>query len=412
MGSERYFGEEKDFAPFYKFVRDNAELFDDYALVHAAGYQTSRRDQLPDDHYLDHPPVILGAQDVFSLLRALPGKPDAPLVLHLIDWRDEPQPFMLALNPLRLFGDRPLKLTLKQPGREDRVLAEGKVNSIEIPALAPWGMIVIEPGALHDSKGWAPVVVSPLHPIWSNRSVVRLESPGGGAVHYTLDGSEPTASSPIADTGLQVDRGGILAARAFHEDRPVGEILRLPFSFHKDYVIRAEKPLPNLPAPDVYLSDLEPAQRVAIRWDGKEGIDRSLLGTLLTLGGQTYEKGLSVRAHSELFYDLKPEYKRFVAVMGLDDGAGPLGSIGFYLYADDLPIYQSPAIRSTRRLREAAIAAGEMLEDDSLQVPVHFVEIEIPEGARQLRLVMDGAGDGVEDDCGIWANAGFLTTEK
>jgi hypothetical protein len=74
-----------------------------------------------------------------------------------------------------------------------------------------------------------------------------------------------------------------------------------------------------------FLSDLTPSKIIE---DSAVGLivthrkDVNLDGEPLQLGTQTYKKGLSLHAHTELEYDLKGRYRKFTAVVGVDPREG------------------------------------------------------------------------------------------
>jgi hypothetical protein len=144
-----------------------------------------------------------------------------------------------------------------------------------------------------------------------------------------------------------------------------------------------------LPPPDRHLSDLVPL-RASVGWGGFAHWDRSIEGNPIRIAGETYERGVGVHALSELVYDLRPAYTRFVAYVGVDDEktTGPTGTVVFEVYADGRRLYRS----GIKRRGEAPSA----------------VNVAIPRGARQLRLVVTDAGDGIGCDHADWAAAGFL----
>src|SRR5262249_25500077 len=88
----------------------------------------------------------------------------------------------------------------------------------------------------------------------------------------------------------------------------------------------------------VYLSEREPA---AVRYVGYVGPtrplrkDSSVEGHPLRLGGQTYDRGLGMQSRTLVAYRLAPGDRRFQALVGLDDRAGPLGSVVFRVLVDD-----------------------------------------------------------------------------
>ena len=142
-----------------------------------------------------------------------------------------------------------------------------------------------------------------------------------------------------------------------------------------------------LPAPDHYLSDL-PLARATAGW-GRVERDRNSDLKPIRLGGRTYRKGLGVHADSEVVCALRPDRRRFVARVGIDDLQGRRGSIVARIYADDVLLDQSPRL-----------VGG--------QSPWP-VDVAIPARSRRLRLVVDDGYDTIEGDLADWAYAGFLT---
>jgi hypothetical protein len=81
----------------------------------------------------------------------------------------------------------------------------------------------------------------------------------------------------------------------------------------------------------VYLSALKPRREthtpfLGVRWPYL--VDRNAGGGELRLGGSTYDRGLGMRARTGITYDLGAGYRRFEAVVGLDDRSGRSGRSG------------------------------------------------------------------------------------
>jgi len=146
---------------------------------------------------------------------------------------------------------------------------------------------------------------------------------------------------------------------------------------------------PAPPSPDIFLSDLQPSK--ATTGFGQVGVNRSAEGKPLTVGGKTYEKGMGVHAASELVYPCKPEYRRFVAIAGLDhekrDDERP--SVVFQVWADRQLLAESPML------------TWKVLDRWHFDVP-------LPAKTKSLRLVVTDAGDGIAADHADWVEAGFV----
>ena len=143
--------------------------------------------------------------------------------------------------------------------------------------------------------------------------------------------------------------------------------------------------------PNIYLGALHPVT-ATIGW-GNLGTDQSVGGHPLAVGGLQFEHGMGTHAHSELVYDLRPEYKRFVAVVGVDDeiSADSPASVTFQVYFDEHLAKETALIRPNQAV--------------SLDLPVSA-------GSSRVRLVVTDGGDGANSDHADWCNAGFITMGK
>lgn len=70
--------------------------------------------------------------------------------------------------------------------------------------------------------------------------------------------------------------------------------------------------------------------------------DTSVENHPLRLAGQTYDRGLGTQSRTLLAYRLAPGDRRFQALVGLDDRAGPLGSVVFRVVVDREERFVSP----------------------------------------------------------------------
>jgi hypothetical protein len=147
----------------------------------------------------------------------------------------------------------------------------------------------------------------------------------------------------------------------------------------------------------VHLSDLR-AARATGGFEGRRTVPNcSYANTDLRIRGVKYAKGMGVHAPSELLYELKPEFIRFVALAGTDDSIRDANtgreqamypSVVFRAFLDGKLAAESPVMRVS-------------------QEPWRF-NVEIPKGSRTIALAATDAGDGNRHDLADWANAGFL----
>lgn len=140
----------------------------------------------------------------------------------------------------------------------------------------------------------------------------------------------------------------------------------------------------------VYVSDLTPAKEITQGWAGKQpGINTSIEGKPIKVGGVTYKKGLGLHADSEAVYALDARYARFQAVIGIDDEASN-GDAIYRIYATVGGSEQETLIY------EQQISSGSS----------EFVDLSV-RGVTQLRLVTDANGANSNDHTD-WADAKLL----
>jgi hypothetical protein len=148
--------------------------------------------------------------------------------------------------------------------------------------------------------------------------------------------------SRLGVTGARIDRGQVSATTRF------GQPIRLPV----DDLVRLE---PKTDAV-VYLSDRDPDGSRYVSFLGPTRpfrSDQTVDGHQFRLGGRTYERGLGTQSRTLLAYTLKPGDKRFQALVGLDDRAGPLASVVFRVLTDGATRVATP--RMTARDTPQAI---------------------------------------------------------
>jgi hypothetical protein len=242
---------------------------------------------------------------------------------------------------------------------------------------------------------------TPMRPhLFEQPITVTLTTPlePGAEIRYTLDGSVPTAQSILYTKPLVFAETSHLRASAFQEGKTV--CLESEGSFFHLC------PLP--PAPDVYLGDLTPIRNVGfghsyggnVRYSGNTRSpqkDKSNLGQDLKVNRQVYQHGLGTHAPCELMYEIRPEYRRFVALVGADENLVDINngsnlakypSIVFKVFLDGHEAASSPVMR--------------------MQCLAWRFDVAIPERARFISIVAMDAGDGSREDFADWANAGFV----
>ena len=112
-------------------------------------------------------------------------------------------------------------------------------------------------------------------------------------------------------------------------------------------------------------------------------------GNPITLQGETYATGLGVHAPSEVVYYLGGQCSTVESDVGIDDEVGARGSVEFQIWADDTKVVDSGVLRG----------------DSSVEHLTADVS-----GAKTLRLVVTGGGDGISYDHADWAGAQVTCT--
>ncbi len=109
-------------------------------------------------------------------------------------------------------------------------------------------------------------------------------------------------------------------------------------------------------------------------------------GGLLRIRGRVFDKGLGTHAGSEIVYRLNPAdgWKLFTAYAGIDDCSAPVGTVDFQVWVDG-------------RL----VARSGKLSMKNQPVPI-WADLT---GARELKLVVDDCGDGINGDIADWGEA-------
>ncbi|ABF44098.1 Glycosyl hydrolase family 98, putative carbohydrate binding module (plasmid) [Deinococcus geothermalis DSM 11300] len=142
------------------------------------------------------------------------------------------------------------------------------------------------------------------------------------------------------------------------------------------------------PSGDVFVSDLDwntPSNGWGpIEQDLSNGEKGLADGRTLTIGGQSFPKGLGMHANGSVTYLLGGRCSTFTASVGVDDEVGDRGSVVFQVFGDGTKLYDSGVRRGTDG-------------PQALNVNVS--------GVQQLKLVVTDAGDSISYDHADWANA-------
>lgn len=222
----------------------------------------------------------------------------------------------------------------------------------------------------------------------------------GAEIRYTRDGSAPTVQSTRYTQPFVVAESTRIRAVAFQDERPVCR--------ESEGMFVKMSPVP--PVPDVRFGTLQPVRSVGFghtyggesRYAGRTQapqVDRSNLGEAIRINRTEYAHGLGIHAPCEVVYELKPEFRRFVALAGVDENLVRIN------HGSNLAKYPSVVFKVLIDARE--VASSPVMR---MQFPAWRFDVPIPEGAQRISLVAMDAGDGSREDFADWAQAGFVTS--
>ncbi|MFA5629739.1 MAG: FN3 associated domain-containing protein [Dehalococcoidales bacterium] len=302
----RYFAEPSEFGDLYGFVRSITKYLDGYE--NAAYWGKG----LDDKRYKNNPPITLrgGSCETYAFVRAKPGDPTAPVVIHLVDWADNREAFTAVIDPIRFFGDCPVRVSLAVPApfnetvheqaritknfallSEVSVLASGRKVNINIPALHPWGVLIIEPEAAAEGTLWEPQIKVEWEDYFSPQLKIKLDgiSTSNIVTRYTLDGSDPESDSLLYEKILRVDDNVCLKARNFSSEGISGPVATGYFSrvdIEQQILPDAESLRTNLKLwiSAESLSGMKDAGAPVIIWPSKAGPELRAVSTTLPDG--------------------------------------------------------------------------------------------------------------------------------
>ena len=91
--------------------------------------------------------------------------------------------------------------------------------------------------------------------------------------------------------------------------------------------------------------------------------DRTVDGHPFQLAGQTYDRGIGAQSRTFLVYSLEPGDRRFQALVGVDERAGPLGSVVFRVLVDSQERFKTPPLtdRDPPRSIDLDLTGGKFL---------------------------------------------------
>jgi len=229
---------------------------------------------------------------------------------------------------------------------------------------------------------------------------------------YTLDGTDPTYSSTLYSEPIKISESSQLKTAGFIGRKQLTRISTA------DYWKLPETP----ELPDLYLSDLEPAKQVvgkvlkgSYAVEKSANFDMSVAGNALSNRGLKFPKGVGVQSRSEISYPIESNYKKFVAMVAVDDECTrwdyPGGLQRWPQW--EKPINAPTSYRISKIIFEVHIdgnlvTATPVLNNGDMP---WGLDVDIPEGSNEIKLVVrdDEKMLGDLHGHGDWLNAGFIT---
>jgi hypothetical protein len=233
-------------------------------------------------------------------------------------------------------------------------------------------------------------------------------------IRYTLDGSAPTPKSDLYQTSIKINKTTTLKAAGFKGEKLVTRISEASYWKY-----------PSLPdPPEIFVSDLNPRNELigeikpnSYAVKRKARFNRSVVGNVLTNHDRKFSKGIGVQAPSEIVFPIKPEYKRFVALAGVDDECtrwdNPDG-LKQHPWQWSRSIHGPTSYRMSQVIFEVEIDGKTVAETPRLfnGEKAWGFDVEIPQGAQQIALRVKDVESRTTDPHGHgdWLDAGFIIT--
>jgi hypothetical protein len=320
----RYYGSPREFGDLFAFVAANRGLLDDHDRIAESGIdlQSSIYQWLPNKELRQvfaegASAVWINKANIFAFIRA--KKDRSSVVVHLVDWNPSSSSFEIAFSPAGLIGTQQAELTLLRPGHDPVHFHHYAGESIEIPSLGPWGILVVKPDTGAASHPVAPQLVAPARSVIpvgselvfvppSNKEKIQFRIlPIGSRNGDTLpefEGYDP-ADPP------RILRDGTLEAFTVGNNGKQSKPLRVLLRTFQDHRVSSK----IQPAPGEGIDLCEKFRPSS----GEIKVGASFLSNELRLGGQLVPRGISTSGNSRITAEVDPSWKFFTGRVGIDD---------------------------------------------------------------------------------------------
>lgn len=283
--------------------------------------------------------AVVGASNETGFESLPPLLADAPLPIPL----DAPLAIILA-PPSELSAAEDLLIRVRDEPRDSEVLWLANGDRLSGGFLG----LTAQKVSLQREGGDASIDRSGVVALGFDPAVVSYPAPKLPFLELTfLDGSRLGVSE------CKIDQGHLVAVTRF------GATIRPALNDLAQVYVRSESVS--------YLSDRKEAHVEYVGYLGthrsKFGRNTTLDGRVLKVAGQPYERGLGTQSRTLLAYRIGPKDSRFQATVGLDDRAGPLGSVVFRVLVDGKEKFVTPSmtVRDAPRTIDLDISKAKIL---------------------------------------------------
>ncbi|HTU19827.1 MAG TPA: NPCBM/NEW2 domain-containing protein [Gemmataceae bacterium] len=285
-----------------------------------------------------------------------------PLAAVSVLWRDAPEKVLDAEKLRR-------RLTVEKRTRDTVCLRNGDVVAGVLTGLDEQTVVV------KVDKRQVTVKTPQVAYIAFNTELADTLRPKGVSARLVLLGDQPGRGGRMTLTAASADDTTLTGTTVF------GARLRVP--------LRDIAALDLHSRSSVYLSDLKESKYVFhpfldAAWPF--AVDGNVAEHDFLLAGSTYDKGIGMHSHSRLSYRLSGAYRRFEALVGLDDKDGRRGAVRIRVLADGEPL-----LDRSLTSRDGAVPVGLSME-----------------GVRELTLEVDFGRDGDVQDVVNWVEARLI----
>lgn len=286
-------------------------------------------------------------------------------------------------------GDRLMRAVIGTATDASLEVRSELLGKVELPLDCVLGLILAVPGQPGGPDAWldrARTEPRSSEVVWLNN--------GDRLAGSFLGMDERTIKLQVQQKPLEIDRGGVVGVgfdpKLLNYPRPKGAFLevtlgdgtRLGLASIRladggvEATTRFGKPI-RFPMSElarlhsrshsvVYLSEREPLKAQYEEYVGPTlpfRVDRAVDGQAIRLGGQTYDRGIGTQSRTFLAYRIEPGDRRFQALIGVDERAGPLGSVVFRVFVDRQERFKSPPMtdRDPPKALDIDLAGGKIL---------------------------------------------------